>query len=380
MTSQVWELFPFPTLANGELTDGSLLPTHPACISCPTRVCATDDGATIGEPRICKFGVTYARIDDHRLLTGVLVADSPNMNPRAKSRLRKEPDRRINGSKITRSITSARELGAGVIDDFELLKREVLSKLEHEPEMHKALSQQLRRDFEQNVQQSHDFLQLAKLVKGHAEALLAEKYPNATAHEAAERAPIEGSIYFTTELMVLKLDALVFLQDPQRANERTQSFKIHPMVLKYARIYQWQALQKELAIRVEGDCFSSASYNPQAIGAVLQGILDNLVKYAPGGSDALIRFENRGSEVDVSFNSLGPKIAPSESKRIFLAGFRGEAARSIESTGQGIGLATAQQVSDVLGLRLQVDQATDEPKRFPGMYSTTFKVTLRAVS
>jgi signal transduction histidine kinase len=380
MTDDIWKLFPFPTLSEGRLTDGSLLPAHPDCLACPTRACAADDKAAIGEPKICKYGVTYARIDSSRLLTGVLATDGMSLNSRAKKRLRTEPDRRVGTRKISRSIEQARALGAGVTSDFDVLKAEVLRTLEHEPEMHKALAQQLRRDFERNVQQSHDFLQLAKLVQGHAEALLAEKYPGVPAQEAAERSPIEGSIYFTTQLMVLKLDSLVFLQDPQRANERRTTFKIHPMLLKYARIYQWQAGQKELTLRIEGDCHAFATYNSQAIGAVVQGILDNLVKYAPGGSDALIRFDEHGSDVDISFNSLGPRIEPSERKNIFLPGFRAAAARDMESSGQGIGLATAQQVSDVLGLDLSVDQSDDEPRRFPGTFSTTFKVRLRGAS
>lgn len=379
MSEDIWELFPFPTLAGGQLTDGSLLPVHPACMSCPNRACASDDKALVGEPKICRYGVTYSRIDDGRVLTGVLVSDGGNLSSRAKKRLRAEPERRITTAKISRAIERARSLGAGVTTDFDALKAQVLQKLELEPEMHKALAQQLRQDFESNVQQSHDFLQLAKLVQGHAEALLAEKYPGVPAQEAAERSPIEGAIYFTTQLMVLKLDSLVFLQDPQRANERLNNFKIHPLLLKYARIYQWQANQKELTLRVEGECFSSAIYNAQAIGAVIQGILDNLVKYAPAGSDALIRFDEHGSEVDISFSSLGPRIEPSERRSIFLAGFRGSAARKVENNGQGIGLATAKQISDVLSLDLSLDQSNEQSKRFLGTFSTNFAFTLRSI-
>lgn len=378
MSGDVWELFPFPTLSDGLFTDGSLLPRHEACRTCATHECARNEKAKVAVPEICRYGITYARIDESRLLAGVLATDGVSLNSRARNRLRSEPDRRVSSAKIVRAIEQARGLGAGVTDDFDVLKAEVLGRLEHEPEMHKALAAQLRQNFERNVQQSHDFLQLAKLVQGHAEALLAEKYPGVPAHEAAEQAPVEGAIYFTTQLMVLKLDSLVFLQDPQRANERPKNFKIHPLVLKYARIYQWQASQKELSVRLEGECYASANYNAQAIGAVVQGILDNLVKYAPGGSDALIRFDQRGTDVTISFSSLGPRIEPHERKNIFLPGFRAAAAQSVESTGQGIGLATAQQVSDVVGLDLAVSQEDEEAHRFPGNYGTTFTVRLHA--
>ncbi|GAB6859458.1 sensor histidine kinase [Microbacterium xylanilyticum] len=377
MSADVWQLFPFPTLADGTFSDGTLLDVHPDCSRCPTRMCSTDDKAPVGEPKICRYGLTYARVDDSRLVVGVLATDGVDLGSRARKRLRTEAERRFSARRIAHSVESARALGAGVTTDLDVLKAEVLERLEREPEMHEVLVDQLRRDFERNVQQSHDFLQLAKLVQGHAEALLAEKYPGMPAQDAAERSPIEGSIYFTTQLMVLKLDSLVFLQDPQRANERRSKFKIHPMILKYARIYRYQASQKELNLRLEGECHASATYNSQAIGAVVQGILDNLVKYAPGGSDAVIRFDQHGSDVEISFNSLGPRIEPSERSRIFLPGFRAAAARNVESTGQGIGLATAERVSEVLGLGLSVDQSDDEPRRFPGTYSTTFKMTIR---
>jgi len=378
--TDIWELFPFPTLKDGEFTNGSLLPAHQDCKTCPARPCASDGRALVGEPKVCRYGLTYARVDENRFVTGVMSTDSVGLNSRARTRLRNEPDRRFSPSKIARSIEQARSLGAGAVLDFELLKLEVLKTLEHEPEMHKALAQQLRRDFERNVEQSHDFLQLAKLVQGHAEALLAEKHPGLSTHEAAERSPIEGSIFFTTQLMVWKLDSLIFLQDSGRALERAKTFAVHPMLLKYARIYQWQADQKELNLRVEGECYSSAKYNSQAIGAVVQGILDNMVKYAPGGSTALIQFDERASEVIITFNSLGPRIEKSEMKDIFLPGVRAAAARAIETTGQGIGLATAQQVSDALGLKLSVDQENEQAKRFPGTFSTTFAFTLELTS
>ncbi len=377
MSADVWQLFPFPTLAGEVFSDGSLLGVHADCSRCPTRMCVGDDKAPVGEARLCRYGLTYARVDDSRLVVGVVATDGVDLNSRAKKRLRAEAERRFPAKRIAHSIEHARALGAGVTTDLDILKSEVLERLEREPEMHEVLVEQLRQGFERNVQQSHDFLQLAKLVQGHAEALLAEKYPGLPAQDAAEQSPIEGSIFFTTQLMVLKLDSLVFLQDPQRANERRATFKIHPMILKYARIYQHQANQKELNLRLEGECHASATYNSQAIGAVVQGILDNLVKYAPGGSDALIRFDPRGSDVEISFNSLGPRIEPSERSSIFLPGFRAAAARNMESAGQGIGLATAERVSEVLGLGLSVDQADEESRRFPRTYSTTFKITLR---
>lgn len=136
--------------------------------------------------------------------------------------------------------------------------------------------------------------------------------------------------------------------------------------------------QKGLNLGVTGECFESVFYDPHAIGAVVQGILDNMVKYAPSGSRAVVNFDVMGDRIQITFSSLGPKIFPHEMQSIFALGVRGEAARNVESTGHGVGLATAQQISEVLELSLSVSQSPDQDVRFPAHYSTTFRVELRS--
>lgn len=377
--SDAWQLFPFPTLANGLLTRGSLLEVHTECRKCPTRECASDEGPAAGEAQICRFGLSYARIDKNRVVAGVVVTDHLSPTPKAKGRIRRERERQVSRGSLSRAIGAARALGPGVVDTFESNRSVALTALRDDPEMQRAVAAQLRRDAEEDLNQSHDFMQMVKLVKGYAEALLREKFPGMPPEEAAEQAHNEGAIYFATQLMVLKMDALQYLNEVNRAVGSEGTFGVHPLVLKYKRIYDWTARQKRLKISL-GPTRRSAHYNGHAIGTVMQALLDNMVKYAPARSEASIAFVEEPGAVILEFASLGPRIEDDESEGIFIPRVRGKAARREESAGQGIGLGSAKQISDALDLGLSCEQMPTEQPGFPGRHLTTFRFRLVTVA
>ncbi|NHA69915.1 sensor histidine kinase [Phycicoccus flavus] len=284
---------------------------------------------------------------------------------------------RVKMADLQNAVDRARGLGPGVVADWKRSRDELLARLQDDPDMFAALAERLRQDFAETLTQSHDFLQLVKLVRGYSESLLLEKHPGISPEDAAERSPAEGAIFFATELMLVKMDALIFLNEVNRAFGSESRVRIHPYLLKYLRIYAWQADQKNLTIQLVGECFASAWYNANAIGAVFQGLLDNLVKYAPAGSKAVVRFEDYEDEVVLRFVSLGPKIERSEVEKIFLPGFRAVAARATASDGLGVGLATSKSISDALGLGLRVEQDDAPDEKYAARYETTFSVRLR---
>jgi signal transduction histidine kinase len=320
--------------------------------------------------------MNYVRLDDRRLIVGVLAAGRMNASRKAKSLARRHQELRAYPKQLLAAAERAASLGPGVVEDFERSKQEVLDRLKDSPEMFEALAQQLRAEFQDNLSQSHDFLQLAKLVQGYAETLIQEKYQTMSTEDGAEKLPTEGAIYFATKLMLLKLDALAFLHEINLVHGSERRFQIHPLILKYVRIYRWQAEQKELDLQLSGSSYGYCRYNPQAIGAVIQGLLDNMVKYAPAGSDGTIAFHEGETQITINFTSLGPRIEDDETQKIFLPGFRAHAARGAASSGLGLGLATAKQISDALDLKLQVEQDTKEDPEYRDRYPTTFRIQL----
>lgn len=372
-----WSLFPYPTIRDGRLQHGSLIRVPRICETCAVRECESIGRDQAGRAKQCRFGVTYARIDDNRVTVGVVATDLPMATKRTRRVGRQLPENRVRAAEVERAAASARALGPKVVDDFQMAQEQVLRELRDHPDMHEALAVKLRKDFDANLDQSHDFLQLVKLVRGHAEALLLTAHPSDDVVTAAESEPALGAIYFSTELMLVKMDSLVFLREINRALGGLTTFQIHPYVLKYVRIYDWQARQKNVRLRVRGSSYGRVTLNSNAVGAVIQGLLDNLVKYAPAGSDAWIEFAEDDGQVQIDFIGLGPRIEPDELEKIFLPGFRAAAARKMEQSGLGVGLATAKEISDVLGLHLRVAQEPAEDGKYLGRFETQFSVRLR---
>ena len=377
--SDVWRLYPFPTITEHSLSDGSLLDIHTDCRRCPTRACLDDQSEDYGVPKLCRYGLTYARIDGERVTAGLVAPDIPNPTTRAKRRTRSERHRQVQSAKISRSVEMVRAVGPGVVNSFEVNRDIATAALKSDPEMQRAVAAKLRSDAEGDLNQSHDFMQMVKRVKSYAEALLAEKFPELPPEEAAERVHNEGAIYFATQLMVYKMNALQYINEVNMATGRERTFGIHPLILKYKRIYDWDANMKRLSIHL-GSTYRQARYNGEAIGTMIQSLLDNMVKYAPPRSEASIDFVERPHSVAVLFRSLGPLIDQDELGEIFMMKVRARAARQAESSGQGIGLAAAKQISDALQLGIVCKQEQDQHAGYPGFYETTFQFELATVA
>lgn len=380
MIESPWSLFPFPTFADGKFVDGSLLEVHPDCRSCVSRPCLADARAIIGESKTCKFGLSYARVDEDRFVLGVVSSGTENLSAGARRRNRNEPDRRVKPRDLSRAIEAARNLGPGVVSDFVASRKLAIEEMKKDPDLQKAIADQFRGDYENSLNQSHDFLQLVNLIRGNAENLLHAEYPELSPEDAADKMPEVGAIYYSTILMRMKMDSLLYLHEINRVHGGERRFEIHPFVLKYVRIYNWQAKQKNLKIALIGNCHSKVSYNSDAIGSVVQGLLDNMVKYSPPGSTASIIFEESSNDVTVKFISLGPQIDVDETSQIFMPKYRARAARLAESEGQGIGLAAVKQVSDALTLKVAVTQVSIEDDKYKSRFSTEFSVTFRALA
>lgn len=377
--SDVWKLYPFPTLAEGRFSDGSLLGVHPDCRTCPTRECADDETEAYGEPKACRYGLTYARIDSSRVVTGLVAPDLLNPSKRVTKRIRLERPRHVASAKIRQSVQATRDLGPGVVNSFEANVDAAMKALKSDSDVQRAVAALLRSDAENDLNQSHDFMQMVKRVKSYAEALLAESYPGVPPEEAAGKLHNQGAIFFATQLMVFKMNSLKYINEVNLAAGGESTFSIHPLILKYKRIYDWDANQKRLKIHL-GSTFRQMHYNGDAIGTMIQALLDNMVKYAPSRSEASIDFIDQPNSVVLQFRSLGPLVEEDELRNIFVMKVRAKAARQAESSGQGIGLAAAKQISDALHLGIFCRQEEEAHPQFPGYYATTFQFELATLN
>ncbi len=136
-----------------------------------------------------------------------------------------------------------------------------------------------------------------------------------------------------------------------------------------ARQVEQAAARKAIRVDLDVPGGATADTDPELLGLVLQNLVGNAVKFAPGGSTVRIVAESgRDGACVMSVADEGPGIAPEHLGHIFDA-FRRGAAHG--QSGVGLGLTIASQAAKLLGAALDVRSTLGR--------GSTFALTLPAV-
>ena len=110
----------------------------------------------------------------------------------------------------------------------------------------------------------------------------------------------------------------------------------------------------------------TAEADSEKLRLVLSHLLDNAIKYSPGGGNVTVAARRRGDSVEVTVADEGVGIPESEQERIFRKFYRGDggAARSGTAGGTGLGLFIAQGLVTAMGGRIWVSSAEGQGSRF----------------
>jgi two-component system, OmpR family, heavy metal sensor histidine kinase CusS len=101
---------------------------------------------------------------------------------------------------------------------------------------------------------------------------------------------------------------------------------------------------------------------------VLYNLLDNAIKYTPGGGAVTVRCRRVGGSAVVAVSDTGIGVPPEHRPRVFDRFYRVDKARTREQGGTGLGLSIARSIVAAHGGRIELDSA-------PGR-GATFTVTL----
>jgi two-component system, OmpR family, phosphate regulon sensor histidine kinase PhoR len=112
-----------------------------------------------------------------------------------------------------------------------------------------------------------------------------------------------------------------------------------------------------------------ASGNPDGLRRVLDNLVDNAIKYAPGASPIAVHVGNGGETVKIAVADDGPGIPREEQERIFERFYRLDPAMASGVGGTGLGLYIARRLMEQMGGKLLVSSE-------PG-HGTTFTTELR---
>lgn len=153
-----------------------------------------------------------------------------------------------------------------------------------------------------------------------------------------ERCPdLIEDILASQQMISMRLDIVDYEagQITGRAHEDIPAFR---RVDKVLRSFRNRMRHKRMRYTIEGRTFAMVN-GPSIFEMVPFVIVENAVKYAPIGSELLVRFEEKADELLIRFESFGPEITDGERERIFEQHYRGDAAAS--QPGSGIGLYAA---------------------------------------
>ncbi|MBC7264883.1 MAG: hypothetical protein H5T64_11095 [Chloroflexi bacterium] len=95
--------------------------------------------------------------------------------------------------------------------------------------------------------------------------------------------------------------------------------------------------------------FPIVEADPDRIAQVLRNLLDNAVKYSPGGGLIVVRGEVREDEIVLSVADQGIGIAPEHLNRLFEKFFRVKSGLGRHVVGSGLGLPIARSIVESHG-------------------------------
>jgi len=94
---------------------------------------------------------------------------------------------------------------------------------------------------------------------------------------------------------------------------------------------------------------------PDALQILLRNLVDNGVKYTPGGGTVDISVQHEGSRIVVQVEDSGPGIPPEERERVFDRFYR---VAGSDAAGSGLGLAIIKAIAERHGASLALDAST----------------------
>lgn len=165
-----------------------------------------------------------------------------------------------------------------------------------------------------------------------------------------------------------KLSTSLLLSRPETLNMYRSVFRFHGLATKYYRIYEHAFQSRGIRFVQKGKSRAQVCANPDAVGAMIQALIDNALKYAPAGSEVSMNFSETPSEVMMGVRGLGPTIEEDETERIFEPFYRGKHSPEFVADGMGFGLAAAKLAADKTASSLSFTQSQDLEK---GKYRMT---------
>ena len=153
-----------------------------------------------------------------------------------------------------------------------------------------------------------------------------------------------------SELLKLQADLFNCFSNPELLGAKRSRVPFYRAFDRIRKSLLPSALLKNVQLRMTGESRSYVNSNSSFFDVIPYVLLQNAIKYSPisdEGSEVIIDVCEFNDIIFTKISSLGPKVKEDEKEKIFIAGFRGRCAKSMESQGSGIGLYFAKSLVEM---------------------------------
>jgi two-component system phosphate regulon sensor histidine kinase PhoR len=206
--------------------------------------------------------------------------------------------------------------------------------------------ERMRQDFVANV--SHELKTPLSVIKACVETLL-----DGAADDPLHRGRFLERIGDQADrlyALILDLLSLARIESGEEAFE-LQALPLGPTVAECLERHRARAGAKRQELLAEpppeGDDLA-ALVDEEALGQILDNLVDNAVKYTPEGSRITVRWCDEGEQVRLEVEDNGQGIPEADLPRVFERFYRVDKARSREMGGTGLGLAIVKHLAQAM--------------------------------
>lgn len=159
-------------------------------------------------------------------------------------------------------------------------------------------------------------------------------------------------------------DALLSLAKTNQNKKATKPIQLDKFLTEIAERLRPLAAKKACVVTVQAES-GQFTANPVALEQIITILLDNAIKYSPGGKTVTISGKIRGNSATIAVRDQGIGISKKDLPHIFDRFYRADSARTrTETSGHGLGLAIAKQLADQYDYVISCDSMIDKGSTF----------------
>jgi two-component system, OmpR family, phosphate regulon sensor histidine kinase PhoR len=221
----------------------------------------------------------------------------------------------------------------------------------------------VRRDFVANV--SHELRTPLASIRAMAETL-----QDGALNDGAIASQFLGTIVGETQRLSRIAEDLLILTDAESHAPEKQSLRLSELIKEVVNRSRPQAKRAGIQLTAEVEPDLRVVANPDQLEQVVVNLVDNAIKYTPGGGSVHVASDRQNGKIAVRVADTGIGILSQDLPRIFERFYRVDKARSRKSGGTGLGLSIVKHIVESHGGQVTVESEYN--------HGSTFTFTLPA--